>query len=694
MVTKEHRFLTPTGWEPLKHLTINSLVAVDGIENAFGCQGITKDLLSTDSTDFHPCDVLHSPLAAHIRDLSSQFGDSNTYLDREFLKTLHYELCIDDFQPLLVRLFSLVNSLKQESFLQFLHVHQNAAQDRDSLLSFLDTLLSLCQQLQASDSTPSWHQYDDLKTVKDILQKTLHTLSLQQYTSQNNHTQTSQPLSPETLLGLYQLKELRFLCHDFLSVLELLICSSQFPLQYQQSSSLGCVAQLLNLSQHQSLKRCDLTSLIPKNVSFHYTWASIKKIEFCRKDFFYDLHVPFYEHYVAEGFVNHNSGKTAASGLKAVHLSYLNSGYQGAVYSPSHGLAMDTMVPAVEFALELMPIRWEFRASPLPKFIVYWNDENPSEILVRSFENWQKIRGLNLAWAIVDEIDVVNRKISDQALRLLMGRIRTGNVRQLAFSSTPEGFGLMYDFFVTDANKGDRRIIHAKTTDNPHLPPDYLQDLLANYPANLVDAYINGQFVNLMTATAYHTFDRHQNGSNESVQPNDRLYIGQDFNVGKMASVVLVKRGETYHAVDEFFGMHDSSHTIYEINNKYPQHRKELYPDVSGNQRHTSASQTDLDLFAQAGFQIVRGKVNPAIRDRVNCVNTAFKNGLGVSKLFINPLRCPNLVRCLEQQALGSDGKPEKKNDLDHLPESLGYVVFWCLPVSGHAGFGTSRARG
>jgi hypothetical protein len=386
------------------------------------------------------------------------------------------------------------------------------------------------------------------------------------------------------------------------------------------------------------------------------------------------------------------AGKTLSSGLKAVHLSYLNSGYQGAVYSPSHGLAMDTMVPAIEFALELMPIRWEYRASPLPKFIVYWDDKNPSEILVRSFENWQKIRGLNLAWAIVDEIDVVNRKISDQALRLLMGRIRTGNVRQLAFSSTPEGFGLMYDFFVTDAKKGDRRIIHAKTTDNPHLPPDYLQDLLANYPANLVDAYINGQFVNLITKTAYHAFNRAQNNSFESVQPNERLHIGQDFNVGKMASVVYVERDKKYHAVDEFFGMQDSSHTIESINEKYPNHSKFLYPDVSGNQRHTSASQTDLSLFSQAGFQIIRGTTNPAIKDRVNAMNTGFLNGLGEIQLFVNVLRCPNLTRCLEQQAIGADGKPEKKNDLDHLPEAAGYAAYRLLPINRQSSFGSSRA--
>jgi hypothetical protein len=174
------------------------------------------------------------------------------------------------------------------------------------------------------------------------------------------------------------------------------------------------------------------------------------------------------------------------------------------------------------------------------------------------------------------------------------------------------------------------------------------------------------------------------------------LHIGQDFNVGKMASVVYVQRGQNYHAVDELWGMHDTSHTIETINNKYQNHSKYLYPDVSGNQRHTSAtaSQTDLSLFGAAGYQIVRGTTNPAIKDRVNAMNTGFLNALGESHLYVNVKRCPNLTRCLEQQPLGDDGKPEKKKDLDHLPEAAGYAAYRLLPIRAGSGFGTSRARG
>ena len=351
---------------------------------------------------------------------------------------------------------------------------------------------------------------------------------------------------------------------------------------------------------------------------------------------------------------------------------------------------MDTMVPAIEGALECFPVRWEFKVSPLPKFVVYWDEQNPSEILIRSFENWQKIRGLNLAWAIVDELDVVNPKISRPALKLLMGRIRTGNVRQVAFSSTPEGFGLMYEFFVTEARE-NRRIIKAKTTDNPHLPSDYLDNLLENYPANLVEAYVNGEFVNLSRNTAYHAFDRVRNLSTETIQPNERLYIGQDFNIGKMASVILVRRGDTYHAVDEIYGLLDTQTLANEIKARFPNHKVVIYPDASGSARKTSASMSDLQILASYGFEIAVGSKNPPIKDRMNCVNTAFLNGKGESRLFVNSRACPILTRSLEQQALDDNGLPEKKNDLDHLTDSLGYPIYFLLPTIGRGGFGNAR---
>lgn len=395
----------------------------------------------------------------------------------------------------------------------------------------------------------------------------------------------------------------------------------------------------------------------------------------------------------------YGGGKTYLLARKGLLHAYINAiptkkGCALALYEPVDEMIEKLLVPELDEILDASGLKYTLRASAPRKYIIDF-PHGRAVIYLNSFENWRRIIGGNYCFAGVDEIDTVQRRILDLSWKKLVGRVRVGHCNQIFCTTTPEGFNFAYDFFGSPevADKSDRILINLSTLENPFTTDDYIRSLYENYPPNLIDAYVHGQFVNLNTRTAYHTFNRDQNGSNETVQPSDRLYIGQDFNVGKMASVVLVKRGKTYHAVDELWGYHDTSHVIHELKQRYPNHRKELYPDVSGNQRHTSASQTDLDLFIQAGFQIVKGTVNPAVRDRLNCVNTAFRNGLGQTHLYVNTKLAPNLTRCLEQQALGTDGKPEKKNDLDHLPESLGYVVFWCLPVTGAGGFSSSRAR-
>lgn len=51
----------------------------------------------------------------------------------------------------------------------------------------------------------------------------------------------------------------------------------------------------------------------------HY--ESIVKIGFERNDYYYDLHIPGYNNYVANGFINHNSGKTFGGSVRSLVLS-------------------------------------------------------------------------------------------------------------------------------------------------------------------------------------------------------------------------------------------------------------------------------------------------------------------------------------------------------------------------------------
>jgi hypothetical protein len=115
-----------------------------------------------------------------------------------------------------------------------------------------------------------------------------------------------------------------------------------------------------------------------------------------------------------------------------------------------------------------------------------------TKILCRSFENWSRIIGLNLAWVLADEIDTVTPAIANKAFPKILGRLRAGNVRQFGCASTPEGYFWMYQKFGTDEAlaRTDRRLIKLRTTDNPHLPPDFIERLEANYDPNMLRAYL------------------------------------------------------------------------------------------------------------------------------------------------------------------------------------------------------------
>ncbi|MCV5466626.1 terminase, partial [Escherichia coli] len=89
-------------------------------------------------------------------------------------------------------------------------------------------------------------------------------------------------------------------------------------------------------------------------------------------------------------------------------------------------------------------------------------------------------------------------------------------------------------------------------------PPDYIPSLMESYPPELIKAYLRGQFTNLTSGTIYHQFDRKLNNCREEEQPGEPLYIGMDFNVGKMAGVVHVLRLGLPFAVNEIVKAYDT----------------------------------------------------------------------------------------------------------------------------------------
>ena len=373
----------------------------------------------------------------------------------------------------------------------------------------------------------------------------------------------------------------------------------------------------------------------------------------------------------------YGAGKTRALAAKAVTLAAANQGFIGCVMEPTGPLIRDIWQNDFEDFLEHYEIPYTFRASPLPEYMLHLPGGD-TKILCRSFENWSRIIGLNLAWVLADEIDTVTPAIANKAFPKILGRLRSGNVRQFGAASTPEGFRWMWTTFGSEdaQSRQDRKLIKMRSVDNPHLPADFIERLEANYDPTLLKAYLDGEFVNLTTGTVYDRFDRTKHVISKLPDTErEPLRIGVDFNVGNMSAVIGVKLNNTLLVIDEVSGAHDTDALAQQIKARYPNRQIYVYPDASGGNRSTNASQTDIQILESYGMANQSPRANPPVRDRVSAVQALLENGKGQVRLQISAT-CKRMIECLELQCYTEKGDPDKDSGHDHMNDALGYLIW------------------
>lgn len=316
--------------------------------------------------------------------------------------------------------------------------------------------------------------------------------------------------------------------------------------------------------------------------------------------------------------------------------------------------------------------------------------------ICRSLDRPEMIIGFKIGSGLVDEFDVLPMDKAIMAWRKMLARLRWDDAKNgLDVTTTPEGFRAVYKIFKEDVLKKPELaknygIIQASTYENEkNLPDDYIQSLVETYPEELISAYINGHFTNLTSGAVYNAYNRVEHRSTDTIQASEPLRIGMDFNVTNMSAVVYVLRKRAWHAVDEIVGSYDTPSMIVTIKERYHGHNIRIYPDASGKSRKTvDASTSDIGLLNQAGFIVLAHDSNPLIKDRVLSCNIAFNKSL----LYINDTKCPELARCLEQQAYDKNGVPDKSAGTDHLNDAFGYPIAYEMPIN-HQFNSTSNFR-
>lgn len=375
------------------------------------------------------------------------------------------------------------------------------------------------------------------------------------------------------------------------------------------------------------------------------------------------------------------SGKSYAVARKAVMLSMANAGCDSIVCEPTHPLLVQILIPEMKNALAFFGVKYEYKSGEGIFYCIIKGLE--TRIICKSMENYDRLIGINASHVILDEFDVTKKELAMNAYIKLLGRIRVGTVRQMVIVSTPEGYNAMYQIFIEEADES-KRLIKAKTTDNYHLPQDYIDTMRSQYPPELIDAYLNGEFTNLTSGTVYTQFDRTMNDTSMEDDMMSDLHIGIDFNVSAMSAIVHLVKDQHSFAIAEHIDLFDTPELIQVLGETYRGRKIICYPDAAGNARKTvQASQSDINLLKQAGFTVRANTKNPSIMDRVNGLNSMYCNSLGERKAFVNTNKCPKLTKALEQQSYDENtNMPDKKNGHDNKGlDATGYFHAFMFPV-------------
>ena len=393
---------------------------------------------------------------------------------------------------------------------------------------------------------------------------------------------------------------------------------------------------------------------------------------------FHNLQTPF------KGFSGPiGSGKSQALCHEAIRLTYLNAGRTGLLGAPTYPMLRDTTQAALFEILDSNRIPYEHNKGENSLTL----RETGSKVLFRPVDEFERLRGTNLAWFGLDELTYSQ----EESWLRLQGRLRDLKATRLCGFAvwTPKGYDWVYHRFIESpaVNCG---VVRAKPFENRHLLAkvgDYYERLKDSYDQKFYDQEVMGEYLSQDGTRVYSAFDKRSNLQRLEVNPSKPLLWALDFNVDPMSSVIVQLDGEQVRVVDEIvLRQATTDGACEEFLRRYPKHEAGLYiyGDASGYQRQTTGY-SDYDMmrnyleensFYQPGYRIP--KQNPAVTERVNLVNAKLLSARGERRLLIDP-KCKELVRDFEEVCYREqDHKVDKERDRmrTHTSDALGYLVW------------------
>ena len=302
-----------------------------------------------------------------------------------------------------------------------------------------------------------------------------------------------------------------------------------------------------------------------------------------------------------------------------------------------------------------------------------------SKIYLKGADSPDSLRGVGLDFLVMDEFQDITPETWTSVCRPTLSD-KNGHA---LFLGTPRGVGSWSHEMYTMAKTTDEWDSFTFTTlEGGNVPESEIEAAKRDMDQKTFEQEYLATF-NTYSGVVYYNFDRQETVIPCKGKDVTEIHIGQDFNVGALASAIAVVEGNNIYFIDELLLNSSSTEdTADELKRRYPNSRIVMYPDPAGRQRKTSAGgKTDISILQNAGFQVQVRNSHTAIRDRVNSVNAKLKNTQGQRTLFVDP-KCKHIVNSLERMVY----KPgtnivDKDGQLDHMADAIGYLCDFLFPL-------------
>jgi hypothetical protein len=282
-----------------------------------------------------------------------------------------------------------------------------------------------------------------------------------------------------------------------------------------------------------------------------------------------------------------------------------------------------------------------------------------TEILFRSLDQPNWMRGLELAWFGIDE----GRHLTGEAWDVLYGRLRQKGYDHAGWvCSTPNGFDWMWSKFHPDSPnklKGSDWF-GAPTTDNAkHLGDDYIESLMATYEGRFLRQEVYGEFVGVVDGAVFFAWDHRRHTGRVDYDPNLELYAFWDFGMGDLGVVEFAqlewlpydggKKLEVpaLRVLDTLEAKDRPSEEWAKVVIEHCQRRYGKQPrlhicDPAGRQRNVSTGTSIIDDMASFGIKLL-----PAGKKPIDHAVRILNNMLEGDRITVDSDRCERLAQAL-----------------------------------------------